>query len=303
MSEYQSIIDIVHNANITGNDKSKISCYLNILLVYMGLRSGAVLEYIKLDDAKKFRSLLNKFPELKPEFTRDPKYRLNKDLLIWQYSKDGNIYMSYYKLSIEPDTNEAIGNFLGYHCTSHVDTLNIRQMRSVIDVRELTTSAQIYAQNCNVDIIKTVDRFRYPYTPILSYENAVNNIKDDVSHTNQQMLKFGFPFRFEIFIDIDHGMDARLKSYDNIEYVKFHLSRYVDDLYNYYFVTSMFVIDPHNIIKHYELFKFLYPYINEELFDPDIDESKYLDLEHALLSSSQDSWLAILNAYHILVNK
>lgn len=287
MSSYQGIIDIIDH---TLNKSEKIG-YINMLLVYMGLRRGAILENVTMKQANNFYLILKEFPELKPI----PYQRVNLNIIKALSSP----LISYEKKRFEFGDNYQLGIILGYDCSSHADNLSPRVTRNIVEVIELDTNLQIYAQNCDPRI--TQDIFHY-MRPTISYNNALNSINDNINRMNITMEKYNFPYRFKVSILVDPGLDERLNRLlgNDYTYLQNNMGFYINDLYNGYFPDSKFIINENTVYDNKLLFKFIYYISNNEMWNSEIIESIGKDLEVKLFSSDKSQWYNILIDYRAL---
>lgn len=287
-AKYQNIVDIINGRE---NKDEKIAL-INILLVYMGLRRGALLENVSLKDAKKFSSLLEKNKELAWEHSSLYKFK------IWKSKMNDNVFVSHFSYNEDNFDNQTLGYFLGYRCATHVDTITNRERRSIIDVKENYYNVNIYSQYCNPE---KKDKSFISYQLLDDrYETVLKEIAEDVEVMNTAMRKYQLPYNFSFEINIDPGLDERLENMNNIQYIKDNIYYYINDLYNQYFSTSRFITDENNIYKYHELFKFIYFISNNELWNSNFEDIQFSSLEQKLFNSNKKDWIDIIKNYSAL---
>lgn len=287
MSRYDKLASIIN-----GKDEVlKRVSYLNILLVYMGLRPGAITDELTLEKVIEFIDYLKDFPELQSD--RDK----GKELIVYELLNPIpiiNVAVSYKDYNSFPLSEEGFGRFLGYHCAEHFEFNSFRGDRTFIHVIDNTNNLNVYTQFCDITIKKGNKN-------IISYDEALDKIRDDVNYMNLTMEKFHLPFHFQLLIEHAPSSNTLLSKINDLDYVRDNISYYINDLYDWFCESTQFN-DEQFIFQHYPLFKFIYILANNGLFDTGLETGvktmkQCREFEQTLLTLARELWpLFVLNS-------
>lgn len=218
---------------------------INIILVYFDKRNGTLLEYSVFqspESVEHANGIINLFIDELRLYKRVDKLASNRYLVFKNRSHP------------IPSTDREIGQFLGFLCSDH-DYLNEQIVRISGQIVEKITGHVIYTELCEKGRINV--------------ETLALHLEDKVKQFNELMKRLNLKYCFETRIQELQPWTMFMKpvDYTNRNFVRQNLQMYVNILGNQYYGKSLFVSNPQNVLKYFDLFVFIMDHIAKQTWD------------------------------------